>query len=305
MRRIFYFADCLSNKSDFKECWTLIKRKFEEKNILFGLVNGTKDIWARDFMPFQRHDGEFVIYKYEPDYLKNELEYQTNCLEAFLNIFGRGILDSPFCHHTNLIIDGGNMIKCIDKSGNKCIIMTTKVLYENPGLSHRDIINELEFATEAEIILIPWDTEERYGHSDGMVRNIREGELLLNCYEDFEIMQGNKPGKAENSFSRTLKKSLYHKFNIKELRYGAKCHKYSWCHINYIDIGNEILVPVCGIPTDELALLQISIATGKKTTPIPMKEIIKEGGALHCISWDMDMTILIENNIMDPLIPKI
>ena len=62
--------------------------------------------------------------------------------------------------------------------------MTTKALYENPGLSHHEILLELDDIFNAEVILIPWDTEEKFGHADGMVRSLGKGRLLMNSCTD-------------------------------------------------------------------------------------------------------------------------
>ena len=41
-------------------------------NISYEILENTKDIWTRDFMPFCLHDGTLVSYIYEPDYLQND-----------------------------------------------------------------------------------------------------------------------------------------------------------------------------------------------------------------------------------------
>ena len=236
-------------------------------------------------MPFQRHDGEFLIYRYNPDYLQGKNErYITNCRDAFLAAGGSAVLSSNISNHTNLILDGGNMIKCIDKNGVNCVVMTTKVLYENPGLSHREILMELEDCLNAEVILIPWDTNEPCGHSDGMVRSIGRGRLLLNCYGDFD-----------QSLGIAIRKSFGDRFEIHELSYGNKFRERSWCHLNYLELADVILIPVANIASDRPALEQVEKYTGKKCVPIQMSKIISEGGAMHCISWTMDCGIFVEN----------
>ena len=183
-------------------------------------------------------------------------------------------------------LDGGNLIKCRDTDGKDCVIMTTKVLYENPNLSHHEILLELEECLNAEVILIPWDIEEPYGHADGMVRSVADGKLLLNCYSDFDI----KLGKA-------IRKALGNRFEILELSYGDKFREKSWCHLNYLELSDIILVPSCNITSDKLAVEQIEKLMSKKCIPIQMSEIITHGGALHCISWTMSTTIIFENKL--------
>ena len=288
MRRITYFSPFLKNLVKYQPVWEQIQSVLKNENEMYEFIPNAKDIWVRDFMPFQRPDGDFVIYRYNPDYLQGKnSKYITNCRDAFIEIGGTAALSSNICHHTNLIIDGGNMIKCKDKNGTDCVIMTIKILYENAHLSHHEILIELEDALNAEVILIPWDTEEEYGHSDGMVRNLGEGHLLLNCYSDLD-----------KKFGKALKKSLGDRFEISELSYGNKARDKSWCHLNYLELQRVVLVPTASLASDSLALQQIEKFTGKRCVPIQMANIIREGGAMHCISWSLDTTILFENSIM-------
>ena len=291
MRRIIFFAPAIKSKTVYKSIWHEIEivlntSKITGNEIAYGFVPNAKDIWVRDFMPFQRHDGDFLIYRYEPDYLKGNEKDITNCQEAFIEAGGRDIILSKICHHTNLVLDGGNMIKCVDKDGVNCVIMTTKVLYENPTLSHHEILKELEKCLGAEVILIPWDLEEPYGHSDGMVRSIGNGKLLLNFYSDFDPKLGN-----------SIKKALGNRFEISELSYGLRYRENSWCHLNYLEIGNIILLPVSGMASDSLATYQIRKFTGKRCIEVWMPPIIAQGGAMHCISWTIDTEIILENNL--------
>ena len=287
MRTIHFFSPWLKSLKKYQKVWWQIESALKSENELYDFVPNAADIWVRDFMPFQRRDEEFVIYRYNPDYLQGKnSRYITNCRDAFLECGGSEVLSSIICHHTNLIIDGGNIIKCKDKNGIDCVIMTTKVLYENPTLSHHEILLQLDEIFNAEVILVPWDTNERYGHADGMVRSIGSGRLLLNCYSDM--------GKQ---FGTVLKKALAERFELHELQYGKKYRDNSWCHINYLELRNSVLVPVANIASDRIALQQIESITGKRCIPISMSSVIAEGGAMHCISWTMNTQILCEHKI--------
>ena len=287
MRTIHYFSPWLKSLKKYQSAWVQIEAALTAENEIYDFVPNAADIWIRDFMPFQRHDGEFVVYRYNPDYLQGKgSRYITNCRDAFLAIGGSDALSSSICNHTNLIIDGGNMIRCTDKDGVDCVIMTTKVLYENPGLSHHEILLELDDIFNAEVILIPWDTEEKTGHADGMVRGLGNGRLLMNCYTDMDPNLGN-----------AIKKALGNRFDIQELKYGDMHREHSWCHLNFLELRNAILVPTASIASDKVALKLLENITGKKCIPISMAKIISEGGAMHCISWSMNTRIFKEAGI--------
>lgn len=287
MRRITFFSPYLTKLLKYKPIWEQIKTVLDQQHELYDFVPNAKDIWVRDFMPFQRYDGDFVVFRYEPDYLDGREKYKTNCRDAFIAAGGAPVLSSHICNHTNLVLDGGNMVKCVDKNGEHCVIMTSKVLYENSNLSHHEILLELENVVEAEVIIVPWDKCEEYGHSDGMVRTLGEGKLLLNCYSDFD-----------NELGRILRKALGNRFDIFELKYGDKYRDNSWCHLNYLELTKGvILVPVANIASDKLALEQIEEYTKKKCIPIQMSKIISEGGGLHCISWTLHTEVIFRNNL--------
>lgn len=287
MRRIHYFAPFLKTMAKYRPVWYQIEAVLRKEAEIYDFVPVANDIWIRDFMPFQRHDGEFLIYRYNPDYLQGKYrKYITDCREAFLSAGGRDVLSSDICYHTNLTLDGGNMIKCRDKNGIDCVIMTVKVLCENNFLTHHEILLELEDCLGAEVILIPWDVAEPYGHSDGMVRSLGDGRILMNCFFDFDKKLG-----------KLIIKFLGERFDIYELNYGDKYRDKSWCHINYLELKNVILVPAASIASDRPALEQIEKYTGKKCLPIKMGQIIREGGAMHCISWSLDPQIISHNNL--------
>ena len=287
MKTIHYFSQCFEDMVKYRAVWGQIENALNQQRETYDFIPNANDIWARDFMPFQRHDGELVIYRYNPDYLQKLPKYITNCRDAFLDIGGQDALSSSICHHTNLVIDGGNIIKCYDKDETPCVIMTTKVLYENPNRSHHEIIMELDEIFNAEVILIPWDTAEECGHADGMIRSVARGQLLMNCYTDMDSELGD-----------VLRKALANRFELHELHYGDKFEEDSWCHLNFLELYGAVLVPIANLASDSLALKQIEEILGKKCIPISMASVIAEGGAMHCISWSLNTRILFENKIM-------
>ena len=64
--------------------------------------------------------------------------------------------------------------------------MTDKIFKENPRYSREALVDELENLFFAELVIIPWDRYEMYGHADGMVRWIDGDRVLMNNYFDFD-----------------------------------------------------------------------------------------------------------------------
>ena len=251
--------------------------------IEWGFLPGTSSplhIWARDYMPVQVSKEKFVRFCYTPDYLQDSPEYKLDT-SAILSELGIQVIDS------DIVVDGGNVISCGDK-----VIMTDKIIRENPHYQRNKLIDTLSQLLEAEIILIPEDRYDEYGHADGMVRYVGNNCVLLNNYYDFD---------------KTLRKKLLavlsHHFEIVELHYGAYTGK-SWAYINFLHVGQHIFVPK---PEDRLAAIafrQIAEAyPGCECHPIwECDNIIREGGALNCCTWNILSDLPEEENIKE--LPK-
>ena len=216
-------------------------------------------------MPVQVSKEKFVRFCYTPDYLQDCPEYKPDT-SAILSGLGIHTIDS------DIIIDGGNVISCGDK-----VIMTDKIIRENPRYQRNKLIDTLCQLLEAEVILIPEDKYDEYGHADGMVRYMGNGNVLLNNYCDFD-----------KTLRKKLLSALNPHFDIVELHYGTYT-EISWAYINFLHVGQHIFVPK---PKDSLAAIafrQIAEAYPEcECHPIwECDSIIREGGALNCCTWNI------------------
>jgi len=222
-------------------------------------------IWTRDYMPVQISRDKFVRFNYSPDYLKDSPEYKPDT-STILSTLSLQVIDS------DIIIDGGNVISCGDK-----VIMTDKILRENPHYERNVLIDTLSHLLEAEIVLIPEDYYDEYGHADGMVRYIGKGRVLINNYCDFD-----------KTLRKKLLASLTPHLDIIELHYGAYTDK-SWAYINFLHVGQHILIPMMDDKLGEMAFRQIADAFPQCTChPVyHCESIVREGGALNCSTWNI------------------
>lgn len=254
----------------YTPAYTNLLKAFTMENINNAFLPQTesvKHIWTRDYMPIQLEQNKFLQYRYQPDYLKGYEDYIPNydfiCKKLKLN-----------CIKTDIILDGGNVIKC----GNK-VIMTNKIFQENFHKEKNDLIKELEELFQAELVLIPWDRYEMYGHADGMVRYIRGNIVLLNNYVDFD-----------KKLRQHLLKILSAHFIVEELEYGLPSgSKMSWAYLNFLQTENCIFVPGLSCKEDLMSVEQIQqLYPQHKVILIEgFKDIVKDGGALNCISWNI------------------
>lgn len=235
---------------------------FNKYNISYEIVQNTQDIWVRDFMPFCLDSGQLISYNYLPDYLNNE---QDSCL---ITILEKQTL------HLDLVLDGGNFVRYKNK-----VIMTDKIFSENSHLSKDTIIELLkEKCNLSQVIIIPKQPYDIYGHSDSMVRWIDETTVLVNDFLNESKTFNDKliySLKSQNLKIKTLKYSQ--DFFTKERNWGA--------YLNFLIVDRILILPIYGILEDALVINQIkNLYEDYEIVPIELHEIISKGGALHCIT---------------------
>lgn len=260
-----YFSEWL--KKDYSDIYKGLVRILNKHNVAYDIIPNTKDVWCRDYMPLQLDKERYLCYEYKPDYLMNSArnwKYITDSLNVCrgmqLNI-----------KKTPLIMDGGNVVKV----GNKAI-MTEKVFVENPSMDEDMLKKQLEKQMECEVVFIPWDRNEKYGHSDGIIKPISDNTILMTNYHDFD-----------REYTNEVVKRLSSKFEIETLSYKVrKTAPESWAYINFLTVGKLIVLPALGKEEDEQALSQI-----KRYYPeclveqLNISDLVKDGGGLNCISW--------------------
>ena len=243
----------------------------DAKGITWQLLHHTNDSWCRDYMPIQVSENKFIQYRYFPDYLNTDKNrgYITDPTLALEELGVETV-------KTNIILDGGNVVRCNDK-----VIMVDKVFSENPDYGQSALVAELERLFESEIVFLPWDERyEKYGHADGIVRYVSQNKVLMTNYHDFD-------GKKADGFLQILSKH----FEVQTLEYNTpEPHKNSWAYINFLQTNKAIFIPAFNREEDEQALAQIEKSFPSyvgNIVPVPLKGIVGEGGALNCITWNV------------------
>ena len=258
--------------------WLSMRDVLQKEGITYALLRDTADIWCRDYMPIQTSTEEMVVYQYRPDYLSTpQMRNYITETERVVEQIKDEYADLNF-KYLDLVIDGGNVVKCGDM-----IVMTEKVFKENPDWPEFMVIDKLEEAFGCEVLFLPWDRTEEYGHSDGIVHYVGNSRVLLTNYNDFSP-----------AYYRSFRKRLERKFEVIPLAYPVKNKsEHSWAYINYLHVGNLIMVPHLGIPEDQLAIEQIQRAVPQsiRVVSIPAMEAVSKGGALNCVSWNIDANI--------------
>ena len=251
----------------------------------YGTVHHTKDYWVRDFMPVQVDEDVFVKFTFNPDYLQDKKKYITDVDKV--------IKHDPLAQEYKsvnmpIILDGGNLVFCKGYDGleeTAFVVMTEKVLAENPTLCKEQIEMLFRYAFQEPNLLIvwlPWDKKDTFGHTDGIVRYIGYNTLgkprvLVNLeLYDEEV--------AEQMYN-----VLNQYFEVIELKL-SEYDELSWAYINCLQTEDFIIIPGIGnVITDAEAIMQYRELLPEYKDNIfmvQMREFIAEqGGALNCLTW--------------------
>ena len=267
-----YFSDKVLERPDISLVYKEICDTLDVYGIKHELLQHTKDIWCRDYMPIQMSPNRFVQYVYNPDYLDNDAYRDT--------------ITSPddVCDAINLaryksklLLDGGNIIRTAQG-----VIMTRKA-YNANKMNQKEFedIFKLDFGIN-KITWLNWDRREIYGHADGLVRYISDNHVLLTNYAEYDE-------KFATSFYEALKHDGY---EVTQLSFSPnmsprKDDDLSWAYINFLQTSKVIIVPLLGIEIqDKKALKQIQDAYPdvdvKGVYAVPL---LKEDGGFNCFSW--------------------
>lgn len=269
-----YLSDLLPTEQP--EFFNRFDSVLKECNIPFAFLPGTKDIWAKDFMPVQTREDEFIQFRYEPDYLMDSAENKATL--SNVDAICKAIGIKPIKSELNL--DGGNVSKWTDRA-----ILCEKVFYENPDLSEDEVFEELMDhlnLKEENLHFVPEDELDFTGHADGMVRFLDHKTLLINDYwnedEEFqELFQSAieaigldviiLPYEPEDDPTLVSAVGLY---------------------LNYLEMQQAVIVPVFDLPSDKKAMeILTEVFRDKKVVALECSHLARTGGILNCISWNI------------------
>ena len=93
-----------------------------------------------------------------------------------------------------------------------------------------------------------------------------------------------------SEFREKLIDALIPHFKLEEFFYYTPRHsQYSWAYINFLQIGSIIFVPGLGIDEDQLAIEKLqAVYPNYKVIKIDgCQDLVRDGGALNCISWNI------------------
>ncbi len=248
----------------------------DKHSIAYKFLEGTKDIWCRDYMPVQNTEGQLIQFKYDPSYLKGNPEFEASRSDVRHVDEVNGIMPT----FSNINLDGGNVVL----HGKKAII-TDRVFDENKDLSRDEIRKQLAELLKAQIIVIPAlaKSYDFTGHADGMIRFVDENTVIGNELSDDSPTFQKNMERAMRLANLTYIEFPYFNYEIK----GNTDHAIG-VYLNYLEVGDLIVMPVFGVPgnRDAEALAKLKEVFPNKTIEtIDYNDVALSGGILNCTTW--------------------
>ena len=268
--QIVYLSELLKTK--YPETCDRLTKILESHHVKYAFIEGTKDIWCRDYMPIQTESGKFIQFKYDPSYLKGNKEWE----ESRSDVDEVCRLNGIKAEKSDINLDGGNVLICDDRA-----IISNRIYSENPNWNKEELVSTLSKLLECEIIIIPAENDDMTGHADGMVRFVDRNTILGNKLAD------------EYKYWREGMQKVIEQYGLKYIDvpfFAPKAPKHPLSavgiYVNYLEVNNLIVLPVFGRDEDKQAVEIIQNAFPTKVIEtIDYNDVAYEGGLLNCTTW--------------------
>ena len=273
----------------FPEAFKEIIRALEDSALKYGLLDNTSDIWCRDYMPVKGADGEMVLFRYFPSYLRNSEKGRKSITgqDAIFKCLGRK------CKTSAIILDGGAIEIHKDQG-----IVSDRLFrdnYETWGNDEKGLLEELrKVLSLRELFVVPQHPYDFTGHVDGLVRFIDEKRVLIN-----DLMPEYKQMKEDpNSYRKKLIEQWYYPFKMALHNANLECEELVCMisenekdsdaygiYLNFLLLDDLVVVPGFDHKNDEVARLKLENIYDRKAITVQATELAKEGGIINCVTW--------------------
>ena len=252
------------------DLFTNLRETLDAHDIEVRLLDNVRDIWARDYAPLQVDLDRLVKFRYDPDYLRDQPDLRTG--EELVQSFE----DLGSCSRSPIVLDGGNVIGSRTKA-----IVTEKIYRENPDWPRPKLRDKLQQLLQVDqIIVIPKEPYEPFGHADAMVRFIDEDRVLVNDYAPIDLGFGERLNTVLRRHELSIETVPY----APEERVNGGIPSAVGCYINFLHTQHVVIVPVFGIDQDGIALGKLKASlSGVPVIPLDCTHLARGGGVLNCV----------------------
>ena len=120
---MLFFSTLLKSNSQYLLSAENLFSALYDSGERYSFFDGAKDIWARDYMPVRTKSGQYVSFRYEPNYLADDPQLRTNFKADIAPHFTLPVT------YSNINLDGGNVVFSPSKTES---VITYRVFPENP-----------------------------------------------------------------------------------------------------------------------------------------------------------------------------
>ena len=265
---MIYFSSLLTTTPAYVPAARRLFDAMETQGVAYCLLDDTKDVWMRDFMPVCTKSGNAVSFRYEPSYLADAPELRTDLRRDLAMHFPMENLV-----YSDINLDGGNIVF---SPSRETAVISDRIFSENPAYSKAALVGELERLLDARVIIIPSLASDRTGHADGMVRFLNERTVLGNSTP---YQNG-----LEQRIARTLKANGIDTLDFPY--FSSPKGSAVGSYLNFLETEKAMFLPIFGVSEDEKAIAKANALFSKPVVPVKLNEIAEEGGCLNCISWE-------------------
>lgn len=263
----------------FPNLYQALKTILEKHGIGYREIPGTRDIWCRDYMPVCAADGGMIQFVYRPSYLRKVKEDRhrftpPSCWD--------GLTFASRVRESVLFLDGGTVETC-GRTG----IVTERLFKDNFPFDHEDLtIRFRQLLALDRLIVIPEEPGDVTGHVDGVVRFVDERRVVMNDYALEKELAG---------YGRKVE-TILREEGLENLKLpyaptgeiGADGMPSALgCYINFLRIGDLVILPQFGLKQDAEALAACRRIFGGdiEVETVECSKLASEGGVLNCVSW--------------------
>lgn len=267
---LVYFSRLLARR--YPALCGRVRRVIQDHGVQVRFLEGTADVWIRDYAPIQITKKRFVKFHYIPDYLRGCKHLITKD-----EICGQ-LQELGEINHSDLVVDGGNIVVARTR-----VILTEKVFWENPKWKRTQVRKHFqETFHNRTCIIVPTEPLDPIGHSDGLVRFLDDDRVVVNDYSRVDPRYGRKLERALAKHGLEITSLPYRPDKKSRRRIPPATGNY----VNFLRVGNLVIVPAHGLPEDDEAVQVLQRILPKATVvPLDCRELAREGGCWNCASW--------------------
>ncbi len=258
----------------------------------------TNDTWIRDYGPLAFEDNttgrlQIADFTFNGWGMKFAADKDNRVCRK---LFADGLFASEveLCNQLRLVLEGGS----VESDGLGTILTTRHCLMEanrNAGYEADQLIKLwIEIMGSRRLLMLEHgqlEGDDTDGHIDTLVRFLTADTLVYT--------QCTRPDDSHFAELDAMEKELKQLRGIDNRPYNliplplpsaihaADGHRLPATYANFLFVNDAVLLPVYGVPEDEVAICTLRAATPRQVIPVNCRALIEQHGSLHCATMQI------------------